>query len=99
MSVIDTLLLVLTNLYTIAYLGAIAVLAFAAFLLAFIIVFIYTPGDFTHPYYEDGYGYGNHHSSNRKYRPLPPPRFIMPPVRRFRRPRGGMRYIPPPPPL
>ncbi|RVD88920.1 uncharacterized protein DFL_003083 [Arthrobotrys flagrans] len=76
----DTITTILSTLPTIVYYTLLLLLSLSLFILASLFVFIHTPGDFIHPYYEtEGSGFGNDHSLNRGYRPG---RTFLPPVRR-----------------
>ncbi|KAF3930328.1 hypothetical protein ABW19_dt0205162 [Dactylella cylindrospora] len=81
--------------YTVVFYPLIAILAFTLFIAAFTILFIVTPSEWVHPYYEaptdeSGSGFGQNHAVQRGYmrgmfgRPFRamPPRFM--PIRRGR---------------
>ncbi|KAK6499130.1 hypothetical protein TWF481_011701 [Arthrobotrys musiformis] len=76
---------------SIAYYTLTLAIAVAIFFIAFLILFLHTPGDFQHPYYEEGSGFGNDFAVVRGYSGR---RMLMPPPRRVRRGRAGY-YIPP----
>ncbi|KAJ6263830.1 hypothetical protein Dda_2402 [Drechslerella dactyloides] len=91
-------------LYFILFYGPVLILGFAFFIAFFTVVFIFTPSEWTHPYYDTGaVGFGGDHIVNRGYRRRPPPyippRIIPPPMRarppRIYRARGRPRpYFP-----
>ncbi|KAK6339939.1 hypothetical protein TWF718_009328 [Orbilia javanica] len=80
----------LTALPTIAYYAILLLLSAIAFIFAFVVVFIQTPGEFVHPYYAEGSGFGNDHSVTRGYPRLRGGGYYPPPIRMSR---GRGRFI------
>ncbi|KAK6513611.1 hypothetical protein TWF506_008048 [Arthrobotrys conoides] len=84
-----TLLTAFPPLTTILYYTITLLLSFLTFLFVLLFIFINTPGEFTHPYYESS-GFGNDHFANRGY-PGRRRTFFPPPARA--RARGGMGFV------
>ncbi|KAF3266335.1 hypothetical protein TWF217_009387 [Orbilia oligospora] len=87
MNTILSTLSILPPITTLFYYAIAAILSFFAFLFVLLFIFINTPGEFVHPYYESSSGFGNDHSMIRGYPGRR--RMVMPPMRA----RGGLGYI------